>query len=97
MSDPVMHVDVAITKSQVMMALRELTINDEHFLHEQWSIWDAEVMERAAKMIRDGYEAQDGAKAAALTDDPMVRKVIELFESRERALLTDDARGDSDG
>jgi hypothetical protein len=48
-------VSAVMSKSQVMSAFRELTVNSEEFDHRIWSVWDAEILERVARMIRDGY------------------------------------------
>jgi hypothetical protein len=49
---------VRIDKNQVMACLRTMTINDEDFDHRPWSLWDAEVLEQAAKLIREGYASE---------------------------------------
>lgn len=49
---------VRIDKESVMACLRHMTIHDEEFDHRPWSLWDAEVLEQAAKLIRDGYESE---------------------------------------
>jgi hypothetical protein len=48
-------VTAEIHRLELMKALRDLTVNTEDFDFRQWSIWDAEVLERIARMIRDGY------------------------------------------
>jgi hypothetical protein len=48
----VYHVDVPIAKDQVMQAVRAMTVDDEWFDPDPWSIWDAEVFEAAAVLIR---------------------------------------------
>lgn len=53
---PEAHVQVVIGRPELMRALRALTINHPDFPWESWSIFDAESMEAAARLIRDGHE-----------------------------------------
>jgi hypothetical protein len=49
------YAGVRIDKNEVMACLRNMTIHDEAFDHRPWSLWDAEVLEQAAQLIREGY------------------------------------------
>jgi hypothetical protein len=49
---PVYCINVAITRDRVMRAVRAMTVDDEWFDPDPWSIWDAEVFEAAAVLIR---------------------------------------------
>ncbi len=46
------NITIAINKNQLMISLRSMTIDDDDFNPAQWSLWDAEVMEMAAALIR---------------------------------------------
>lgn len=48
-------VHTTIRRAELMIALRSMTVNQENFDHRGWAIWDAEIFERIAKMIREGY------------------------------------------
>ncbi len=52
---PMATVHVTIGKHSLMDALISLTINNRDFRHEAWSLHDAEILEWAAVMIREGY------------------------------------------
>ncbi len=56
-------VNVTITKNAAMEALYSLGVGREDFDHRQWSIWDAEILERVAKKIREGYAATDSKES----------------------------------
>jgi hypothetical protein len=49
------NVKTKIHRAELMSALRSLTVDNEDFDHRKWAIWDAEVFETAARMIRKGY------------------------------------------
>lgn len=57
------HVNVAITKDALMEALVAMTVNDEQFDPRDWSIWNAEVLERAAALIRRTIADEDRRRA----------------------------------
>lgn len=44
---------------ELMIALRDLTYQGEAFDHQKWSSWNADILEKVAKMIRDGYIRED--------------------------------------
>lgn len=46
------EITVTVGKEQLMQSIRSLTIHDENFNPGPWSIWDAEVLEQAAALIR---------------------------------------------
>lgn len=52
---PRVSITTEASKHTVMRALRDLTVNADDFDHRPWSIWDAEQLEAAARMIRRGY------------------------------------------
>lgn len=58
-SPPHATVKVAIRPRQIIEALRD-TINDNRdFHHRHWSLLDAETLENAARLIREGYKEKN--------------------------------------
>jgi hypothetical protein len=45
-------VNVTLGKEELMRAVREMTINLDSFNSDYWSLWDVEVFEAAACLIR---------------------------------------------
>lgn len=62
-------VSARVSKNQLFTALREITFFSCDFDHKEWSIYEAECFEDAAKMIRDGY-AKD-AKSSEVDLEPV--------------------------
>jgi hypothetical protein len=60
------EVTLVINNDSLMTALRSMTINNGDFRHQSWSIWDAECMEAAARMIRRGYAEERPCKPDSL-------------------------------
>lgn len=60
------EVQAAIHKEELMKALREMTINDPDFNGGAWSIWEAEVLESAARLIRSWYRERDSEAARSV-------------------------------
>ena len=48
----VITVEAAITRNEIIEALRSITIDDEDFNEDEWCLRDAEFFEKIAKMIR---------------------------------------------
>jgi hypothetical protein len=53
---PQCHVTATIFGFQVVAAIRGMILDNERFDHRQWSIYDAEQFEAAARLIRQGYD-----------------------------------------
>ena len=45
-----------VTPRELVGAIRRFVQLNKFFDHRQWSIWQAEELELAARMIREGYE-----------------------------------------
>jgi hypothetical protein len=54
-------VAAAISKESLVMAILTATVHDQEFDAREWSIRDAEVLEAAARMIREGYARKERA------------------------------------
>lgn len=79
------EVTTKITKTELMDALRSITINDRDFNPDVWSLGDAEDLMRAGAMIRREIIESDPERYAKLTDLP-------VLNNRERGTETCDAQ-----
>ena len=59
---PVVYVNAKIDKATLIDAVEKFA-DSPHFDHRQWSIFDAEILERLANKIRDGYEGTTCAES----------------------------------
>lgn len=50
-------IKASVTRSQIVQAVRDLIVDAERtFDYRQWSLYDAETFEAAARLIRDGHK-----------------------------------------
>jgi hypothetical protein len=54
------QVSTQIHPHELMRALRSITIAAERFEPDEWSLWDAECLEGAARVIREGIAERAG-------------------------------------
>jgi hypothetical protein len=66
---PSVSVTTSMTLWQLKQAFREATINNENFDVGWWSIWDAENLEAAARLIRREIAEREATRAEALATD----------------------------